>query len=146
MKKMHKRVLALLMALVLMFSCTAFASAATPRYTQSFGPYSSYASDVGQHYYAFTLQEDAYLNASIFTETFIQVRIHKENANGELVYSTGWNPMGTPEDPYHMTLIPYGASSPQKFPAGRYMLEVKFRPTYLRYIFAFVASSSVYYE
>lgn len=29
MKKMHKRVLALLMALVLMFSCTAFASAAT---------------------------------------------------------------------------------------------------------------------
>lgn len=35
MKKMHKRVLALLMALILMFSCTAFASAAEPESTGS---------------------------------------------------------------------------------------------------------------
>ena len=116
-----------------------------PRYTQSFGPFCSYATDIGRHCYVMTLDEDAYLTATIYTETFFQLRIHKENVNGELVYSTGFNPMGTANNPIRTALRLRGSDSVQKFPAGKYMIEVMFQPTQKWYSFGLVASSVTYF-
>ncbi len=155
MNVLYKRVLSLLMAMIMMFSCTTFAFASEPTevngsasiqsanaFGKKLGPYTGYSDASNHHYYVFTLEQAAYLTAIASTHAFMFVRIYKHDIRGEVVYEAGWDNTGG--QTMQFVLDPYGAYPVQRFPAGDYMIDVSFNTNDLFYSFSLVANSIIH--